>query len=1322
MRYFLFLPIFAFANPTGLIVGVTQTQAILQIKGAQASVGCSIGLATNLAFFPEHPDVNGSEYSGAGVDLTRADTIVQSDGTRLVTLGHMNDDRALAAATQYFWEFSSCGGGVTIGGSFITAPLANGSVSPGVPFNSSAYGNRAWPATSVNIAAGSALVDPISGVQWFPVCSPTCMTWRTGANGSATPPSGFYGFAHTVGGSTWSNSGNVINGLGSNASSTDTTTLDLYPDPTHENTGTGGSSVYANSGLNDISVVVYEGGTDASSANRTAQWCVFKHQASGCVGTPFTVAGPQSAIAHVLSGSSDPDQPYPSAFPSAFFTGWGANVFIGRHLRATSGTLACVPGSPSTCTIDTLSEQSHFDPGMIAGDKVYIAGSSCTNSMCTLSAAPSSAGVVTISESVTASSGTSFVAYQWGIRVNKTTATGTLTIGANYKLAGSINIGQAGPVGIESSNLPYTTGDGKSCYMSVVENTQNGSEFMVCLATDGTSREMWAGKIPASSYFTGGGCAATGCPWSANDVPNDPCCELQMYNFHHDPTHPNIWYYYGPNEAGNHDLYELTYATGQLSSANSWGYTLPPPYSDNRVLISPSDNWTWKLILTNSTTLPSIIAASSLPQAVTYQSGISIYGTNWSFNGMMGDGKTAVFQNNYAGGQNYAAWIAYLDVTGPTLTNLMHTLDGTGSNGRMRYGGFHTLTLRSDFSSPITTTVINDLLTNANPSSWFGGPFKLPIQYVWKSGAWSSDTSLDWPIGSGVGGTTGSAMACPANPYVFMNATTTGNQCILIRVPSGGSCNTSPGASEISAYPCPTPTGTISGWVPGSYSQPVAIAVGDVFADYTLSPSDPADNENLRIVAAGASDPGYQDWYVQRNAKFDYCCPGTGAPPQSSGCVDVSTEFQHATQWFGIMLSAQLNGCASQTANIQGTTQSGQQFWEVGRTLAASHADLGAGITAGSATWVGAQIATPSDPFSTLWGIPPPDSSFSFPLNAPTFNSTQLPIGNGSVQAYTGLVPGGKVNWFVDANTLNNNSGGNGVENISPIGTRSVTQQGSSTIYLIGALSGDTFSNANYKQYGIKAYAGRFNFIDVSGPSSVTMLASTSYGVCYVYVAGECYSGSTVGQVYANVPTIAFNTNCATGQSWANIICAIMAWPGAGDYRQAQWTSPDNQGVLQRSLGYCFGGPGVAYAYSQLVSISSALTFCGATMQAGWAPIAYFTINTPWQTDSVNRTAFVNVPVNIPAGLSPVDVLFGYSSIIGANAAPSGNLRCTGRAQSCAAGAGVSPFGFVGSDTLTLTSCTSGCTVNVPIRAGNIAYLQIFRSGVGQDIQAIAVP
>jgi hypothetical protein len=65
-----------------------------------------------------------------------------------------------------------------------------------------------------------------------------------------------------------------------------------------------------------------------------------------------------------------------------------------------------------------------------------------------------------------------------------------------------------------------------------------------------------------------------------------------------------------------------------------------------------------------------------------------------------------------------------------------------------------------------------------------------------------------------------------------------------------------------------------------------------------------------------------------------------------------------------------------------------------------------------------------------------------------------------------------------------------------------------------------SFSSYDPKRFPLAGFSGDMVLRNVSGPAatSVTALANTPHSVCHVVQAGECYAGSTAGQVYVNIP------------------------------------------------------------------------------------------------------------------------------------------------------------------------------------------------------------
>ena len=151
---------------------------------------------------------------------------------------------------------------------------------------------------------------------------------------------------------------------------------------------------------------------------------------------PVAVTPGSGSPKQILSGSKDIDQPFPAGFPLSPFQSWGdAQHYLRNEDYETAGNLSCAAG---VCTISTPGTFSHFSSALKAGARIYIAGSSpaCTNNLCTISGVVNAATAV-LSENLTITKA-SYRCYGWGIRIYKTTAQGNLTVGAAYKLAGSI--------------------------------------------------------------------------------------------------------------------------------------------------------------------------------------------------------------------------------------------------------------------------------------------------------------------------------------------------------------------------------------------------------------------------------------------------------------------------------------------------------------------------------------------------------------------------------------------------------------------------------------------------------------------------------------------------------------------------------------------------------------------------------------------------------------------------------------------------------------------------------------------------------------------
>jgi hypothetical protein len=251
---------------------------------------------------------------------------------------------------------------------------------------------------------------------------------------------------------------------------------------------------------------------------------------------------------------------------------------------------------------------------------------------------------------------------------------------------------------------------------------------------------------------------------------------------------------------------------------------------------------------------------------------------------------------------------------------------------------------------------------------------------------------------------------------------------------------------------------------------------------------------------------------------------------------------------------------------------------------------------------------------------------------------------------------------------------------------------------------GDGFQ---YKYFDLLGSIGWNQLRDVSGPG-VTLggTSADAYKMCYVHRAGECYAGSTVGQIYFNAPTI--------DQTWKK--CKEVEFiPGgirdvcitefnAIDSSLTQWGLPRTNGETMRNLERSRVLARVFFRYRQSTTENAKPAPDGrwALSRFVWA----YRLPPYPPEDTVNRAEFVKVPVTLkpPAGVDNVLVEFGYDT----------SFRCTLRNEACMKdGNATEPYVFAG-DTLTGISCGTGCTVEIPGISGRVLYWRVkYRSNNG---------
>lgn len=834
------------------ITSVNQTQAILEETGFSGP--CTIQVSTSPTMTPLHPDFNSSEYTGASIDNGRPDTITSpGGGTRLVTIGHLTGDRALAAFTAYFYQVSGCGGTVT--GQFTTANLSSGVTrTEASPFDSSKWGNLGLP--SFDWTTTRTYVDPMTGAQMIPMVL-RGGTWRTGCGANGCAPSSLT-FTDWAGGNGWTNPSGILKGAGTNASTTNTNPLDVYADIS----GIPWPLPYDwHRTLEDLGIVVWGSGTSSATADRTVDLCIFLNPSSGCATNTVLVVLPTGSVAHVSSGSSDADGAFPAAFPSSPFYGWtnSPSPLIRMENRETFGTLTV---SGSTLTIGSINTSQHFSSALTAGQKIFVSSGGCTNNLCTIAGAPSSPSVATVNETPTPGTA-SFRAYGWGVRIWKDNANGTATVGVQYKLAGA-----GAPIGVQSlgdkcSQVAVTSGDGKTGYLCSLTSIIYGGVALAFVATDGTTREL-------AAYST--------------------------VSF--DDTQGNVFYSGQQNANGGWTVIKYTY-TGDYTTALNYNYTCGPGGD-----CPPTATEITSLDLmphSSNADLDQQIEANQGQSLPAYKA--SVYGPWTAANGAIGyygsSGHFAFFCNIYSGqGQPNSGgpgWCASVDLSqSPAkVVRLIHTLDGTGL-ANARFGSLHSAQQSDSYPNGLGLGL--DPLNANSTSALFGGPFQAQVVSILMADGvtWNTNTCLDWPPG---GGTTCASQnyyqACPSNSNPF-------TQCVTFRLPQNGVCNVAATAVEKSNWPCP--------WNP-NYSQYPVMQPGDNAVD--LAGVGGTDSEHFRVLSMTPDVGNTLRVVAARNATYDYCSYSPWHGQINPLSAQNPTQLRHANGWLFTMMPGYVNACGA---------------------------------------------------------------------------------------------------------------------------------------------------------------------------------------------------------------------------------------------------------------------------------------------------------------------------------------------------------------------------------------------------------------------------
>ena len=523
----------------------------------------------------------------------------------------------------------------------------------------------------------------------------------------------------------------------------------------------------------------------------------------------------------------------------------------------------------------------------------------------------------------------------------------------------------------------------------------------------------------------------------------------------------------------------------------------------------------------------------------------------------------------------------------------------------------------------------------------------------------------------------------------------TGTNCVQMIV-AGEPANTNPTPGDIAKFPyAPDYRGTHPTW-----AKLQNMAPGDGIADV----SNQQFGEQFLVAKKTLNGDGTITIVLSRGAyPFNAITQtGCGAAPQA-----------HASGWTPMLVL--LSACSGNKSFDALTDANGStsQIDEPAMNLAHSSYFIPDGLTL-SQVQSGYQFRR-----NTLPGFI--GMARQYPLNSynPTFAGSTAGLNIGDIQSHPVFgqlrAPSSEQQWFLDGRPAGGALGGS-----SSVYNNLLTGPvaGTTNVYLVS----NPASGYDPKRLPFSGWAGRFMLTEKSGPASVLGDADRD-SFCVAYLAGECRPGSAAGSLYVNAHQVDTSGACLVNFN-VNAPCLHTSLPFFGYYTQVGSQRYDASGSYWRRLSMWFNGPGRTDNFANISASSDGTWAFGACVYCDGIRTDLFAAKLPpWPgNDSVNRGAFVNIPVTLGASAvsANAQVRFGY-----AENGPVSSLLCTARQEVCTTGG--SPFAFA-SETQTLQACSGGCTINLPALPGRVVYYVVDRTDNSGNIvsstpmQAVAVP
>ena len=1288
-------PFLATAQFSAQITSIGPTNAVFTVRNATGA--CTLTLRENNTTGAVHPDWPGI------LDTDREDEVIADGGAfRQIVIGHNRNDRTLAAAQTYRLSYSGCGGSGAV--KFTTKAATVGMSMPILPpTEAGTYHNAAYPAIDWSPTGRSKwYVDPTTGAKLKMVIGPEDFTWGDKEDRA---------FQHVAGGTGWTAAATILTGGDSTATTGNTNPIYLYPTSGQQWTFTSPSP-------ENIGVIPWLQCVSGSGIDCDVEVMVFNHPGTlpAAGNTAITIRATGTFTQY--NGAEKSVHPYannaiPSGYPRPLYSGWGSFITPQDiQIPETAATASTIANGLITLTAPTSA--SHIQRGLTAGHHVWVNGATaCTangiTGICTVQA-NTSTGSLQLVEAISLAAGTQFRGLPWGVAIRKVTATGSVRIGAMHRLSGGTS-SAVGTLASRCSPVRITRADGVTGFACIVPQRETSYGFFYFIPEDDAHD-----PVPLDAMYDPvlGGPLAAGTPSTLD--PRD------VYYPHSSGIRKGR--YLGTwGTTGDPTIWQKDPVAGNLAAGARYSRDRNGVYS--YTVYSGSSYMTWSAGLTGATAKVAAFAPDEVAAPYT------AWPASANFSGM--SGPLLVTYRNVNGGQDDGpCQVAVWNMETGNLVDFVNTSTIPGTP--LHFGECHSVQVKPAmplawyFSANYSASV-----SVPSTSLLLHGPFRIAIEAIWRSGAWSNNTALGAfttdttydrtcpAVGGGAGQIPQAYADLGAN-----NSNSPAGQCFTMRI-SGATaaeavCNSipkgapgTPGTGDYKLY------GTCA-WN-ASWAGAPALEPGMKFVSGLMDPganghgtgTAQGNTENFRVLTV-TPEAGDLRVVVQRNACRQLCCvPGTShptAPPDYANIAGIAClqdpipQASHPDDWWGKMMPGTFGSANQFTFYVKYASATSN----VGRTIIElpifnTYGHPGDGRTAGGRYTVVSGVAQRdfADVEESAAQPPPP----LYPrLNK--FQGVSADIG-GELQQYVthaGISAPYSLQYFsTDVNVYAGQGIPNNFSNYRPATTRAggTFTRINGDLWQIG-----TTAPVNIKVRTLLGMVGPKMLNDISSATlgNTITTASPDYSFCYAYKAGECRTGSAAGAAYVKAPWIHKHANATTAagvqlaMEFANTPGIFSLSPGAGFVRQFISDGADPEGSGQSLVTSVLRPPTQhdgPYWGSNHTPGGRHMLATASGMTSGVRHNVWLISVPPIPNRKQPRAGGLSrmtVSVGDRAGMTHARIRFGTSPA----------FFCTTRQEQCLTDSVITPYAFITSDSLTATACSTGCTIRVPAMPGRVLF------------------